>query len=429
MIELVDKLPDVNVPPAEYVRLLGYPRGWELEGRALELAGQARAWYARHGRPWIYARRAKQVEADDDGVTVDGARLASRRLAEIFRQAGADGAVMVAVGAGPEIEAQAQQAWLDDAPDEYFFLETYGSAVVEHLMTAAGAHLCAWAESHGRAVLPHYSPGYPEWDIADQSQLLSLIQRPGGHPLPGPLQLLPSGMLRPKKSLLAVFGVTRRRERVAQGADLVPCANCVYAGCQYRRVPYRGPAPYARGEWPVAGGVAASKATPRAAPLDIDAEYAVSRKALERWAGERLALVDAAGGGIAATFRYDGTTCTNMGRALRFDYAVELGSREAGYPIAAARCMPAPDDDGHRSMCQYLEEGDALLAAIASAPPVVGARLDLAIAWAPASSPAGCYCTAESRHHKWALVLQTIHFALAERERRAERQLTEAVTR
>ena len=46
-IELAGTLPEVNVLPEEYVRLLGYPRGWVLEGRARELADWARDWYAR----------------------------------------------------------------------------------------------------------------------------------------------------------------------------------------------------------------------------------------------------------------------------------------------------------------------------------------------------------------------------------------------
>ena len=61
-IELAGTLPDVNVSPEEYVRLLGYPRGWELEGRALELADWARDWYAKNGRPWFYARQAESFE-------------------------------------------------------------------------------------------------------------------------------------------------------------------------------------------------------------------------------------------------------------------------------------------------------------------------------------------------------------------------------
>lgn len=37
-LELAATLPGVNVVTEEYVRLLGFPRGWQLEGRPLELA-------------------------------------------------------------------------------------------------------------------------------------------------------------------------------------------------------------------------------------------------------------------------------------------------------------------------------------------------------------------------------------------------------
>jgi hypothetical protein len=42
MIELTDTAPVVDIQPAEYNRLLGYPPGWVLEGRAQELADMAR---------------------------------------------------------------------------------------------------------------------------------------------------------------------------------------------------------------------------------------------------------------------------------------------------------------------------------------------------------------------------------------------------
>src|SRR6185436_17937068 len=103
----------------------------------------------------------------------------------------------------------------------YFFLEVFGSAVVEHLVTTIGARLCAWADGRGMAVLPHYSPGYPEWDIAEQPRLLELIRRAPAKPLPSTVDVLESGMLRPKKSLLAVFGLTRQIERVRKLTSLV----------------------------------------------------------------------------------------------------------------------------------------------------------------------------------------------------------------
>ena len=55
MIELVDTIPDINVQPAEYKRLLGFPRERVLDGRARELAEWARGWYAEHGCEAFYS--------------------------------------------------------------------------------------------------------------------------------------------------------------------------------------------------------------------------------------------------------------------------------------------------------------------------------------------------------------------------------------
>src|SRR5882672_303010 len=222
MIEYVDTQPDISVQGAEYQRLLGYPRDWVVSGRAMELAEWARDWYAQHGRPWVYSRQASRVKTCDGSICIDGSKFTSRRLQTTLDETQADRIVLAAVSAGPELEQMAQQLWREEKPDEYFFLEVYGSAVVEHLITMHGARLCAWAESQDLAVLPHYSPGYTDWDIAEQSQLLELISQTRERPLPAPLEVLSSGMLRPKKSLLAVFGLTPHTQNVLRLSELNP---------------------------------------------------------------------------------------------------------------------------------------------------------------------------------------------------------------
>src|SRR5262245_23419955 len=239
MIELVDTCPDVNVQPAEYKRLLGYPRDWVVRDRARELADWARDWYTANGRPWVYARQVDTLAIENGSIEINRVNFHSPRLLQTLRDAGAHGAILVGAGAGPEVEQEAQARWQEGKPDEYFFLEVYGSAIVEHLITMTGARLCAWAEGRQMAVLPHYSPGYPEWGIDEQPRLIDVINhmRPAGTPIP--VEVLESGMLRPKKSLLAVFGVTRHTDRVHRLSDLIPCENCSYLPCQYRRAPYR----------------------------------------------------------------------------------------------------------------------------------------------------------------------------------------------
>ena len=403
MIEIQELAPRVVVEPAEYIRLLGYPRGWTLDGRARELSDWARQWYARYGRPWTFASGVDGVRIDAGTVVIDGTAFTSARLAKTLAEAGADRAVLVAVSAGPELEEEAQARWRDGKPDEYFFLEVYGSAVVEHLVTTTGARLCAWADGEAAAVLPHYSPGYPEWTIEEQASLLALIRRRRSAAMP--IEVLDSGMLKPKKSLLAVFGVTPHMDRVRPLTELSPCENCSFVPCVYRRSPYRRARP-SSSEVPGAADRAVKV-------LSGDANYSVSLKALQRWSRERLTIETRDDGSVAAVFRYEGTTCTNMGRPLQFHYHVTLGRPEDGYPILEQSCGPAPGDHGHMAMCRYISEPERLMASIARERPLHGRPLDDVVGWIRPSSPAGCYCEAESRQHKWGLVLETIHYALA----------------
>ena len=324
----------------------------------------------------------------------------------MLQQSEAHSVILVAVGAGPEAETESGRRWADEKPDEYFFLEIFGSAVVEQLATSTGARLCAWAEQHEMAVLPHYSPGYPGWDVAEQPRLLDLIKQTRRQLLPSPVDVFDTGMLRPKKTLLAVFGLTRHTERLDKLSDLVPCENCSFGPCQFRRAPYRR-APRSWGE----------RLPVQVALLDQDAEYTVNRKALKRWAEERLSLRVNQDGSLDALFRYDGTTCTNMGHPLTFHYSVKLGTRAEGYPIREQHCVPAPGDEGHTLMCQYLDNSSQLMDSIETEKPLRGERLNAVLSWQRKPSSAGCYCEPASRRHKWGLVLETIHYALVQKER------------
>jgi hypothetical protein len=412
IVELAGAPPEVNVLPEEYARLLGYPRGWVLEGRARELADEARAWYAKNGRPWVYARQAENFTVSGDSICIDGTHFVSKRLGSMLEQAEAHSAILVAVGAGAEAEEEAHRRWADEKPDEYFFLEMFGSAAVEHLATSTGARLCDWAEQQGMAVLPHYSPGYPEWDVAEQPRLLELMKRTHKEPFPSRVEALDSGMLRPKKTLLAVFGLTRHADRLRRLTGLVPCESCSFGPCQYRRAPYRR-APRSNGELVLT----------HIPVLNQEAVYSVNRKALKRWAEERLSLRVGEDGATDAVFRYEGTTCTNMGRPLAFDYSVKLGPRAEGYPILEQRCAPAAGDTGHTHMCRYIEDPAQLMAEVDREKPLRGEGLNAVLAWRRAPSAAGCFCETASRDHKWGLVLETIHYALAQKELEQDTEL------
>jgi hypothetical protein len=399
-MEIYDAQPEHHVLEAEYLRLLGYPRGHEPGGRVKELMAWARDWYAQHGRPWVYHRRAG-LATDASTLRLDNVEFGSPRLREHLQHHGATGAVLVAVSAGRECEEHARELWNEGKPDEYFFLEIYGSAVVEDLVARTSGRLCDAVSRDGLMAVPHYSPGYAGWDVAEQNKLFELINARASRPLPGPLDVLTSGMLKPKKSLLAVFGlapVTVARP-VALGT---PCEGCSFSPCRYRRAPYRHDA------GPVTDRPTGQSETGPTPAL----RYTVNARALRKWAAERVSLAPQTDGCIEAVFRFDGTTCSHQ--PLAFDYRVRLSGAANGNVILASSCRPAPDDEGHKLTCSYLADAEDHLHEIAADRPLVGRPLDEVLAWSRESAPAGCHCAPASRAHKWGLALEAIHYALSQ---------------
>lgn len=404
--------PQPHVQESEYLRLLGFPPGHILTDRARELADWARAWYAEHGRPWIYARSAGGLFIADNSVRFGDREFFSDRLRSQLAAVDAHDAMLVAVSAGKECEEKARQCWQESKPDEYFFLEMYGSAVVEALITQAAGRICGWAEHNGMGVLPHYSPGYTGWPVSDQPKLWQILRGNNGSPFPAELDVLETGMLRPKKSLLAVFGLTHHPEKISPGSKLVPCENCSLANCQYRRAPYRYSMPQTE-----------SLGRPQLIPevnghaLDPNARYSLNSRALRKWAQERLQLDIADDGSVKARFRYEGTTCSNLGRGIQYDYDVHLLSPAQDYRIAHLNCAPADGDTGHAHQCEYLKDPNAFMSRVAKEKPLLGRPLNHALTWQRGHNPAGCHCEAASREHKWGLVFEVIHFALAQKQK------------
>lgn len=421
MLEWIDSRPDVCVLETEYKRLLGFPGNHLMQGRSRELADRTRQWFEANGKPWIYARQAERLDLENDGVRIDGALFTPSRLRARIRSTQAHSVVLVAISAGAECERMAHELWHESKPDEYFFMEMFGSAVVEHLVTTTGARICAWAEQNGMTVLPHDSPGYSGWDISEQIALWNLIQSERSVALPGEIQVLPTGMLQPKKSLLAVFGVTRLADKTRSLPGLVPCEECSFRRCQYRRAPYRNFPPQLErisSSQPVAPG----SPTPMRAPdsvLDHQARYSINPRALHKWSKERLGLNVLEDGSVEARFRYEGTTCSNLGQPLAYDYFVKLAPATHAYRILESECRPAPGDAGHTCMCEYLKDSRKLSSAIASEKPLLGRPLEGVLGWQRPHSPSGCYCEAASRDHKWGLVLEVIHYALVQQEQTA----------
>jgi hypothetical protein len=224
-----------------------------------------------------------------------------------------------------------------------------------------------------------------------------------------------SGQLVPKKSLVAIFPLAPMSARLRTVRDLIPCEACSLTPCPFRRAPYRDAAYLQESVSDSPEPISSTPVPPRAAPV----RYDVNTKALARWARERLRIEPSGDGTLTAHFRYDGSTCSNMGQPLAFDYTVVLGPLAQGHRVLSTDCVAAPGTIGHQKMCGWQADAFGLGGAISSPPPFAGQLLEEALSWKPSTQPSGCLCSEASRNHKWRLVLQTLHYKLHERVKTA----------
>ena len=261
------------------------------------------------------------------------------------------------------------------------FLNAYAIAVVEQLRWQSRDHLRRIFHNQGMAVLPHYSPGYEGWDLSEQEKVFQLVHNRTLN-LALPMRVLPSGGLWPGKSIVAVYGVAERTAIVEHSDDFWSRRTFV-PQVEDRLVP----------------------------------EYAFSERALSLWKKKRLRLTVQRNHDLVAQFRFDGSTCNNLGVPLIFDYFADL-EREGddGYRITRCSCRQADADVGCRSMCAYLDNPLEYMAQLESYQPLVGLLLKDALLWNPSTSQTGCLCTRASQDHKWRIFVQTIHYALNQHE-------------
>ena len=141
--------------------------------------------------------------------------------------------------------------------------------------------------------------------------------------------------------------------------------------------------------------------------------YAFPEKALAKWRDKRLKVTAQSNNELLARFRFDGSTCANMGVPLAFDFEVSLEREETGgHRIVSSSCEPAEGHTGYQSMCAFLDKPERYMTQLRGHRPLVGQMLSSVLAWQSPTSPAGCMCTRASQDHKWRIVLQTLHFAL-----------------
>jgi len=151
--------------------------------------------------PRALFRPTRIARIGDDRVRLDGGSVftgqAISRLLE-----GCPLAVPFVLTLGPRLEAEV--AALGSRRDllEAFLLDTAGWATIEVAVRALRLHLAARVHTVGWRVTHRLAPGYQDWPLEEQRELLGALG--DGRDL---VRLSPHGVLVPLKSITGCFGV------------------------------------------------------------------------------------------------------------------------------------------------------------------------------------------------------------------------------
>jgi len=218
------------IDPDEVLRFQGYKKGVDVpteDVRALlddALAEGAQLMAPRAALRWMPVRRR-----GPDTIEVGGETLTIPRTAERWGEVEHVAASVVTIG--DALERRVAALWESRELPLASMLDSVGSGAVESLAEYVNDVLCQQGLAAGLAVTNRISPGYADWNVAEQHALFRLC--PGA---PVGVTLNEACFMTPGKSISLLVGAGRRA-RVDHYFS--QCARCWMRDCAYRRTPAR----------------------------------------------------------------------------------------------------------------------------------------------------------------------------------------------
>lgn len=196
-------IPDIPVPAAQVIRRLGYPAGHEIEPgirRMIDTEIEASESLFRFRGIAVLL----QIQTRDDRTLTfrnSSFTIQSSQVSAMLR--GSDRAALFMVTIGPALEGRVKELLDSEEPTRAFILDAAGSETSD--AAADYVHrtvLSEIASRDGRTVTPRFSPGYGDWDLCVQPDLLRACRgdRIG-------ISVTRSCLMLPRKSVSAVLGL------------------------------------------------------------------------------------------------------------------------------------------------------------------------------------------------------------------------------
>ena len=212
----------VEIDKVEVHQRLGYEREQYPRPGVLSLADSQIHEAYEFIKPAAYYTIKPITSVGDSKISVDGLLFTSHHLAQVF--SGCSQAAIFAVTIGEALERKVARLAKEGLILKASVLDAVGSVAVEKVADWLESMLRSNAAANGDKVGWRYSPGYCDWDIAQQKELFRGLD---GKSIG--VSLTDTCLMIPRKSISGIIGMGESCNTFSA------CHFCNRKGCPYRR--------------------------------------------------------------------------------------------------------------------------------------------------------------------------------------------------
>lgn len=207
----------------EAVRYLGYGRH-AVDEATMNLISQSFQELEKVANARIVYRIFLVYALADDRIEIDGMEIKSKSLGKNMR--GCREAVMLGATLGAGVDILMRRASLTDMA-KAVVLQACAAAMLEEYLDEKQEEIAKELAKEGKYLRPRFSPGYGDFSIDHQGQILAMLDAPKKIGL----TMTGGNMLTPIKSVTAVIAVSTHKEPCHRKG----CEECEKRDCLYRR--------------------------------------------------------------------------------------------------------------------------------------------------------------------------------------------------
>jgi len=135
---------------------------------------------------------------------------------------------LIAVTIGGRLEQKVEELFTRGRYTESLILDAVGSAAVENLADQLEKEMNKKAEIYGYSLTPRFSPGYGDWPLFNQREIIRAINAEEFG-----ITVNHSDMLIPRKSITAILGWSKGGSEPEQKC-INKCSHCAKSDCKFR---------------------------------------------------------------------------------------------------------------------------------------------------------------------------------------------------